>query len=978
MAYPQTAFRRTCARVFRPILVAVGLLFPVATSQGEEAAYILRDGTRVAMTRSRTEWGVTLREGSDTRSCAARLASDGCGVLEDIAFAEDARVKILKVADTTAVRRSRVRLDADVAELRRVYRFAGLDLPMISSGEINVRVKPDLDDVERTQLWQDFELVEISGLEGVPQVYRVRPANPEHDEILRAQNMTADRRVVWAQPNLRRPPAKRQAVASDEFFGLQWHLNNSGQTGGRPDADIDAAEAWLIAEGQGVLIGMFDDACDVDHEDLRENYSGEGHDPTLESNDPGFDDPRPKQIGDQHGTAVMGLAVARANSVGGRGVAYLSRFAVSRGLGNMLTEFDIAGVFTFARQKGVDVHLNSWGLPGPNSSVIEDAVELAFREGRPVENQNPAEMMPGEEDDEPPPAKGMVIVWASGNEFTQLLPGFDYSMIPHVIGVGASTSDDRVAEYSNFGTNINVLAPGGADDADGLLTTDNEDMDGRVDNGYNVGGTELDTEGRYTGTFSGTSAACPVAAGVAALILSVNDELTANDVRLIMEHTADQIGGDDAAYNKVTSRSIRYGYGRINARRASEAAQQSLVNGGLTWPERPFTVRISAGRLRWQTSVGTNEFLVVEGDLPFEFIPADGSCYVANQLGCGSSNLAPLPSGVRITSVISCARGCEFAGNQSVESVQGVQKFYGIFARNLIGRYAFGVAVDSAGIVTDAGPEIGTVADTGTGSTGGSGPEGPRVTISASPLEGQSPLTVQFMGNAVSGRPIDERRTSWDFDISSPTTDSTTRNAIWTYLVAGNQSQTFTAQLTMYDVDGVPGAASVMIRVIGSADPDMGGSMESDLRIIVGLPGNADADVSAGTSPFSVELSADSRSVPGTLQSITWDLGDGSTARSLIVPHTYFNTTAMDLVIPITATITTRTTGGVVLSNSATRLITIRPGSGNTSTGNDNICFASPVICNGGAGAGGRGCIPGFLPLAGSFLTLFLFRRRIR
>ena len=100
--------------------------------------------------------------------------------------------------------------------------------------------------------------------------------------------------------------SRRQATPADTFFGLQWHLNNTGQfISGTPGADISALEAWAIADGTGVRFGMYDDACDVDHEDLAQNYIGIGQDVTLPLSDPGHTDPRP-QPGDNHGTRVMG------------------------------------------------------------------------------------------------------------------------------------------------------------------------------------------------------------------------------------------------------------------------------------------------------------------------------------------------------------------------------------------------------------------------------------------------------------------------------------------------------------------------------------------------------------------------------------------------------------------------------------------------------------------------------------------------
>ncbi len=942
-----------------------------SASADESRFYVLRHGTKIPVSQSPTEFGVVFREDADIEQSARRLAAQGKGVVEKVPGIRNSRLRVLRTSETSAKQRNVVLHDPDVADARPVYRFQNVAAPMVSSGQIVAKTRGGLTDAELDDLWNDYQVDVIQASEDLPDVYLLKTSADDHDEVLRAELLAGDRRVRWAQPNFRRPPKLRQMTAEDAFFPLQWHLNNTGQTGGTSDADIDAPEAWVLSEGQDVLIGMFDDACDVEHEDLRENYIGIGHDPTLESDQPGFTDPRVKQLNDEHGTAVMGLAVARANSVGVRGVAYLSRFTVSRGVDSLLTDFDRASAFTFARQQDVDVHIDSWGVDGPNSAVVEEAIEIAFEQGRPVEDGDQTLNL------------GMVIVWASGNDSNENFSGFDYSTLPQVIGVGASTHRDERAFYSNFGVNIDMLAPGGDSLADRLTTTDNTDRAAAVDNGFNVNGAQddgtlFDDDGRYTNTFSGTSAACPIAAGVAALVISMNPRLSAADVRLILEHTCDQVNDDEADYHPITGRSTHYGFGRINAHRAVQAARQSVDNGGFTWPGRVFNVRVRDGQLRWQTSVGTDEFLVVESDAPFEFRARDGQCYDRDQAGCGGVAPEPLPSGVRPAAVIFCnAENCDLGDEHAiaVDTFAGT-KYFGIFGRSLIGRYSFGVAADSDGNVTDAGPAWAAVGDDAPDPDGGSMDEGPKVTISVSPLEGTSPLRVRFRGNAVSSLPIDDSRTEWDFDVDS-TLDikATTRDAEYVYVVERG-TRTFTARLTMYDTVGNVGSASVMIRVrasegTGGTDDDPGGS---EVRILIGVPGNPTADVDSGRSPFEVQLSIDASSLAGTYQSIVWDLGDGSLLqRSLVVTHTYVNTTGTDMILPITVTVTTRSTGGAVLQTSATRLITIRPNPSQPPASNENTNEND----NGGGGGTDEGCGPfGFLPFLGSLGFLLLLRRR--
>ncbi|MEK6674295.1 MAG: S8 family serine peptidase [Planctomycetota bacterium] len=964
------------------------LLFAVPVL-AEDEIYVLSNGRHVSLARSKTELGVVFDEIAEIEACSRNLMADGCGTLETAKGAELSRVRIFKGTDISKPRRARLRSEPGVQEVRAVYRAVGSETPLVSSGEIVLKLRDRLDELELQQLWTDYQVVLVGKADGLRQVFRVAPSDPEHSEVLRARVMAGDPRIRWAQPNFRRPTQTRQVGPRDEFFSSQWHLNNTGQVGGQIDADIDAPEAWLLAEGQGILIGMFDDSCDVDHEDLAEAYTGNGHDPTVESNSPGFEDPRPKQINDRHGTSVMGFAVARANTVGGRGVAYLSQFTASRGSSSFLTDFDRASAFTFARQQDVDVHINSWGIFGPNSAVLEEALRVAYEDGRPRPAQMddsqpdvPGTTPSGMEEEQNTRGRGMVIVWASGNEGILLEPGFDYSMVPHVIGVGATNASDILTAYSNFGSNINVVAPGGEDETQGLVSTDNEDGIGKVDEGYNVAGSEFDTRGLYTNSFIGTSAACPIVAGVAALILSMNPDLTADDVRVVLEHSADRVSESDAQYHPITGRSARYGFGRVNARRAVEAAQQSLNNGGFTWPERPFNIRISGGRLRWQTSNGTNEFLIVQSSSPFEFRAIDSQCYDIRQQGCSSAPLVSLPTGVTVVlsgegdnaDVPDCdGLVCEFGLDQNIILDSGnTGGFFGIFGRNAIGRYSFGVAVDSSGAVTDPGPELGLTDSIDTGTGGDPTVEGPKVTISVSPLEGVSPLTVRFVGNAVTTQPIDESETEWDFDIDSEQeTKANTRNAVFTYQVPAGQTRTFSARLTMADVLGNFGTATAMIRVQGAGGESTEDvSADSSFRIVVGIPGNPDADIDSGRAPLSVELSINATSLMGTFQSVSWDLGDGNRARSLIVPHVYNNDTGADLFLPITATVTTLTSAGVTVTTAATKLLTVLPGPPPQPPPTDPN-FGPDAIGSGGASSCGA---LGFLPILFCLLGLVSFR----
>lgn len=149
---------------------------------------------------------------------------------------------------------------------------------------------------------------------------------------------------------------------------------------------------------------------------------------------------------------------------------------------------------------------------------------------------------------------GVTIVAAAGNENSSIIyPAIYSSSYDNVIAVGATNHNDAKSPYSNYGTQLNVVAPGGHGfpfDADDIFsTTPNYPFFLEY---YGVT--------RNYGYLAGTSMATPHVAGTAALLLSINPDLTPQQIRTIIEASAEDRG--------VTGWDEQYGHGRVNAYKA--------------------------------------------------------------------------------------------------------------------------------------------------------------------------------------------------------------------------------------------------------------------------------------------------------------------------------------------------------------------------------------------------------------------------
>jgi|GEM_PF-1081338 len=383
--------------------------------------------------------------------------------------------------------------------------------------------------------------------------------NPKQNILDIAKRYYEETAVKFCHPNFIRLIKRLSTTPNDTYFTSQWALNNTGQTGGTVDADIDAPEAWDSTQGrEAIVIAIIDEGVDTTHEDLSSKivsqYDAIDQDNVQQPNS-----------WDGHGTACAGIAAAATNnSKGVAGVAWKCSimpiriaYSESGDPGTWITTDAIIsdGVVT-AVVRGADVLSNSWGSYS-SSDIIHNAIKFAKREGR--------------------EGKGCVIACAVGNDdLNSILYPARYD---EVIAVGATNEwDERKSPTSqdgenwwgsNYGAELDLVAPGVH-----IWTTD---ISGS--GGYNTGNpADGDAAGHYFNRFNGTSSATPHVAGLAALILSVGSDFSSDEVQDTIESSADDEVGipseDTPGWDQYM------GHGRINAHEAISGVSNVVYVGG--------------------------------------------------------------------------------------------------------------------------------------------------------------------------------------------------------------------------------------------------------------------------------------------------------------------------------------------------------------------------------------------------------------
>jgi len=389
-----------------------------------------------------------------------------------------------------------------------------IERPLFAPGEIIVKFNEEVASAARQSIVRSNGLRVLRELRGIGALYSALP--PGIDPLAAKARLESLPQVLYAEPNYYR---YLDAVPNDARFDELWGLDNNGQTGGTPDADIDAPEAWDIATGsRNVIVAVIDSGTDIDHPDLAANiYVNPGEIPGngIDDDGNGFvddvsgwdfrdNDNDPRDTSDVcagHGTHTAGTVGAVGNNgVGVSGVAQNVSILPIRALGRIRVLFlvfcgasdaDLIDAIDYAAMMGARISSNSWGGDG-FSTAVRNAIARSRH----------------------------LFVAAAGNDGrnTDNNPhypsGYD---LDNIVAVAATDDNDVRAGFSNFGVSSVDLAAPGVD----ILST---------------------LPGNSYGYADGTSMATPHVAGAAAVLASANPGLTVAELKDRLLRGVDGLG----------------------------------------------------------------------------------------------------------------------------------------------------------------------------------------------------------------------------------------------------------------------------------------------------------------------------------------------------------------------------------------------------------------------------------------------------
>ena len=359
-------------------------------------------------------------------------------------------------------------------------------------------------------------------------------------------------------------------VPNDPLLNQQWSYKNTGQGNGTIGKDIQLFDAWDIETGKpNVLVAVHDMGIQLNHPDLAQNIAI-GKSFNFISNDTNI-------VMGYHGTHTAGtIAAVNNNGIGVSGIAggdgsmnsgvRLMSMQIFQGNKNA----GLAEGFVYAADKGAAISSNSWAYD------IEDIYEISVMDAIDyfIECGGGSAL------------QGGLVIFAAGNLSRDIR--YYPSVYDRVICVAATNNRDTKANYSTFGSWVDIAAPGGD---------------------YNASSaSQIWSTTSYSGYAGdhGTSMACPHVSGVAALIASkLSGKASASDVRDILLSTTDNIDSLNPVFVGLL------GTGRLNAYKALTKAQ-SIYNSLNIAAVDSFKVTSNCNDivLNWTKNAGNNDVII--------------------------------------------------------------------------------------------------------------------------------------------------------------------------------------------------------------------------------------------------------------------------------------------------------------------------------------------------------------------------------
>jgi len=543
-------------------------------------------GKKIEITLSTDDIGVRFEDATVAASAvrAARTALTGTQTLHETSPRGYGRVLLLHETGAVRTAFATVRNALPASHTRSVRRTLPVyiepesGLRLVTTREITVRFRPKATEGQQAKLLMSLNLTKARANEFASYQYVVIPTTPVDESVtLDLANTLSeqDDLVEYAAPNFV-SEHRKSAATNDRLLSSQWHLNNPGINDALAGEDVDAFLAWDITPGgsRDVVIAIVDDGVDLNHLDLRDNIWVNPSPNAPDRNGRNFYDddydPRPRYFhapydqlegNDSHGTPCAGVAAAVGdNRRGVAGIAYHCKILPVKIFGaDALAPND--RVADAVRYAGQHAQVISCSWSGPWNTDLESAINDVAQTGR--------------------GGKGCLVFCATGNDSRASI-AFP-AQHPLAFGVGASNDQGRRSQYSNYGRGIEFVASSSDGGRAGITTTDVS----LRNRGFNL-------RRAYTSDFGGTSSATPLAAGIAALVLSVNPSLTRLQVRDLLRATAEKI--DARGGNYRDGYSLQYGYGRVNAYQAVRHAQARAARQSRAGAKKPRGRKAARGR----------------------------------------------------------------------------------------------------------------------------------------------------------------------------------------------------------------------------------------------------------------------------------------------------------------------------------------------------------------------------------------------